>query len=78
VNVAKGPGFGGPSYVVRLSPITLKVSQEVRLKRLVKDAVYKPDAQQVQLPVRRAPDLVEGLVALLRDLIPPATNVAAP
>jgi transcription-repair coupling factor (superfamily II helicase) len=82
VNVARGPGagFGGPSYVVRLSPVTLKVSQEVRLKRLVKNAVYKPDAQQLQLPVRSTPDLVEGLLTLLRDLVPPvaAANVETP
>ena len=82
VNVARGPGagFGGPSYVVRLSPMTLKVSQEVRLKRLVKNAVYKPDAQQLQLPVRSTPDLVEGLLTLLRDLVPPvaAANVETP
>jgi transcription-repair coupling factor (superfamily II helicase) len=78
VNIAKGPGFGGPAYIVRLSPITLKVSQEVRLKRLVKDAIYKPDAGQLQLPVRKATDLVEGLLALLRDLVPAAATVAAP
>ena len=41
VNVGKGPGFGKPAYVVRLSPVELKVSQEVRLGRLVKDSVYK-------------------------------------
>jgi hypothetical protein len=80
VNVAKGPGFGGPSYVVRLAPITLKVSQEVRLKRLVKDSVYKPEAQQLQLPVRKSTDLVEGLLTLLRDLVPPGSpaNVDTP
>src|SRR5437764_405717 len=57
VNVSKGPGFGGPAYVVRLSPIELKVSQEVRVKRLVKDAVYKGEAKQLQLPVRKSTDL---------------------
>jgi transcription-repair coupling factor (superfamily II helicase) len=70
VNVAKGPGFGGPAFIVRLSPVALKVSQEVRLKRLVKQAVYKADAQQLQLPVMKASALVDGIVMLLRELIP--------
>ncbi|MEY2570050.1 MAG: hypothetical protein QOE63_400, partial [Acidimicrobiaceae bacterium] len=78
VNVGKGPGFGGPAHIVRMSPIELKVSQEVRLKRLVKDAIYKPDARQLQLPIRRQADLIDGLLVLLRDLIPPATNVSDP
>ena len=83
VNVVKGPGFGKPSAYVRLSPIELKVSQEVRLGRLVKDAVYKGDAQQLQLPVRDRTKLVEGLLVVLGQLVPPdsgdevgATNLA--
>jgi len=76
VNVAKGPGFGGPSFIVRLSPVALKVSQEVRLKRLVKQAVYKPDSGQLQLPVMKAGQLVEGVVSLLRTVIPPEPDDA--
>jgi transcription-repair coupling factor (superfamily II helicase) len=71
VNVGKGPGFGKPEYVVRLSPVELKVSQEVRLGRLVKDSVYKADARQLQLPVRKTSELVDGLVVILRQLLPP-------
>ena len=71
VNVSKGPGFGGPAYIVRLSPVELKVSQEVRLKRLVKEAVYKGEARQLQLPVRKAADLVDGLITFLHELMPP-------
>ncbi len=78
VNVSRGPGFGGPAHVVRLSPITLKVSQEVRLKRMVKDATYKPESQQVQLPLRQKGNLVTGLITLLRELVPASTNVADP
>ena len=72
VNVAKGPGFGGPAWVVRLAPMQLKVSEEVRLKRLVKGAVYKVDAGQLQLPLVRPDRLAEGIITLLRQLIPPA------
>ena len=69
--MGKGPGFGKPAYVVRLSPVELKVSQEVRLSRLVKDSVYKADARQLQLPVRKPSELVDGLIVVLRQLLPP-------
>jgi transcription-repair coupling factor (superfamily II helicase) len=71
VTVAKGPGFGGPAYIARLTPVALKVSEEVRLNRLVKGAVYKPDRQQLQLPVIKKHALAEGIVALLQELVPP-------
>ena len=41
----------GPACIARLTPLALKVSQEIRLKRLVKGAVYKEEIGQVQLPV---------------------------
>jgi transcription-repair coupling factor (superfamily II helicase) len=71
VTIAKGPGFGGPAYIARLTPVQLKVSQEVRLKRLVKGAVYKTEPRQLQLPVIRPDGLAEGIVSLLRQLVPP-------
>ena len=76
VTIAKGPGFGGPAAIARLTPVALKVSEEVRLKRLVKGAVYKPDSQQLQLPLVRADQVAAGIVALLRELVPP--TVAEP
>jgi transcription-repair coupling factor (superfamily II helicase) len=76
VNVAKGPGFGGPAWIVRLSPIELKVSQQMRLKRLVKDSVYKEEAGQMQVPLRQKAQLVDGLVLLLRQLVPVAGEEA--
>ncbi|MEY2432009.1 MAG: hypothetical protein QOC92_1734 [Acidimicrobiaceae bacterium] len=78
INVSKGPGFGGPAYIVRLSPLELKISQEVRLGRLFKESVYKAEAKQVQLPVRRTGELVEGLLAFLRDLVPPDSGDGSP
>jgi transcription-repair coupling factor (superfamily II helicase) len=74
VNVAKGPGFGGPAWIVRLSPIELKVSQQMRLQRLVKDSVYKEEAGQMQVPLRQKDQLVDGLVLLLRQLVPVADD----
>nr|MDQ3293483.1 transcription-repair coupling factor [Actinomycetota bacterium] len=76
VNVAKGPGFGGPAFIVRLAPVQLKVSEEVRLKRLVKGAIYKPDLGQLQLPVVRRDAMAEGIVTLLQQLVPPGADAA--
>src|SRR5262249_31518659 len=71
VNVAKGPGFAGPAWNVRLAPLALKVSEQMRLKRLVKDSVYKEEIGQVQVPLRQKTDVVAGLILLLRELIAP-------
>ncbi len=80
VNVAKGPGFGGPEWVARLTPVALKVSQEVRLKRLVKGAVYKPDSGQVQLPIvgrLHGGELPSAIVLLLRQIVPVEADAVA-
>ena len=56
----------------RLSPIELKTSQSIRLKRLVKDAVHKEDVRQLVLPVKgKGLDVAKGLVTLLTELVPP-------
>ena len=53
------------------SPRALRAFQ-----RLVKDAVYKSEAKQLQLPVRKAAELVDGLILFLRQLIPPDSGDA--
>ena len=50
----------------------LKQSQEIRLQRLFKGAVYKEAQGLLVLPVPKTPDLAGTLVDLLRQLIPPA------
>jgi transcription-repair coupling factor (superfamily II helicase) len=72
INVTKGPAFGGPAWTARLSPMVLKASQQVRLTRLFKGAVYKEPVQQLMLPIPKTPDLAGTLVDLLRSLVPPA------
>ncbi|MEO6987272.1 MAG: transcription-repair coupling factor [Aquihabitans sp.] len=72
VNVTKGPAFGGPAWTARVSPITLKTSQTIRLARLFKGAVYKEEQGQVIFPIPKTPDLAGTLVDLLRQLVPPA------
>jgi len=76
VNVTKGPAFGGPAHTARVAPVQLKTSQTIRLARLFKGAVYKPDTGRLVLPVPKTPDLAATLVQFLRQLLPPATAVA--
>ncbi|MBX3286927.1 MAG: transcription-repair coupling factor [Actinobacteria bacterium] len=71
INVTKGPAFGGPAWTARVSPLTLKASQSIRLGRLFKGAVYKEDQAQVIFPIPKTPDLAGTIVDLLRQLIPP-------
>ena len=71
INVTKGPGFGGPACTARVSPLELKTSQQIRLNRLFKGAVYKAEQRQLVLPIAKTPDLAGTLVDLLRTLVPP-------
>ncbi len=70
VTVAKGPGFGGPKWVARLSPVELRASRRVRLERLYPSATYQEAAGLLVLPIKSAADAVESLIAALRDLVP--------
>jgi transcription-repair coupling factor (superfamily II helicase) len=55
----------------RLSPLHLKASEAIRLKRLVRDAIYKDDVGQLVVPLKgKGVDVARGLVTLLRELIP--------
>ena len=70
VAVAKGPGFGGPKWVARLSPVELRASRRIRLERLYPKATYQEAAGLLVLPVASAAAAVETLIAALRDLVP--------
>ena len=54
----------------RLAPIVLKTSEELRLRRLSRDALYKEPQQQLILNVPRGHDPTTWLVQFLRDLVP--------
>jgi len=54
----------------RIGPIELKTSEELRLRRLSRDALYKTDQQQLVLPMRRGTEPASFLVNLLRELVP--------
>ncbi len=72
VAVIPGDGFMGPAFKARLSPVHLKTSQTVRLKRIAPKAVYKPDANHLlEVPMAKGSDPTDDLVSFLRHLIDP-------
>ena len=71
VTVVPGDGFMGPAYKARLSPLELKASQQVRLKRIAPKAVYKPDTALLEVPMAKGSDPTVDLVAFLRHLVEP-------
>ena len=70
VAVVKGPGFGGPKWVARLSPLRLRPSRRVRLERLYPQATYHEAAGLLVLPIESAAVAVETVIATLSDLVP--------
>ena len=65
------------SNQARLAPVTLKMSEELRLKRLVRDGIYKPDQHQLVIPIKRGVDPAQTLVKLLGELRPAAEPAVA-
>ncbi|MEO1064603.1 MAG: transcription-repair coupling factor [Actinomycetota bacterium] len=62
---------------VRLAPVFLKASQEIRLQRLVKGAVYKEGAEELQLPVPKGVDAVTHVLETIESLFPTEEKVPA-
>ena len=57
----------------RLAPIELKVSEEMRLRRLNRDALHKPEQQQIVVPLPRNTEPAQFLVDFLQQLLPSAS-----
>ena len=74
VTVTKSVGMGASlmmgSMAARLSPVELKTSQEVRLQRLSRTAVYKQREGQLIVPLRPGIDALEFLLTFLGELYP--------
>lgn len=77
ITVTKGPGFGGPDHVARISPVELPESRQVRLDRKYSGkgsgnvAIYKEGTGELQLPLRKkGGPVVDQLVDILADLLP--------
>ncbi|HEY8523566.1 MAG TPA: transcription-repair coupling factor [Acidimicrobiales bacterium] len=77
VNVTKRTGIGAAVWVARLAPVKLKVSEEIRLKRVAPQAIYKPDLGQLLVPVKGGRGVAIELVELLGRLFPRPTDEAA-
>jgi transcription-repair coupling factor (superfamily II helicase) len=73
------PNRTGPGHMARLSPLVLRTSASIRLRRLARDAVVKEDLRQVAVPLRKGIDVVGALTDLLRGLVPaePGPGAAA-
>ena len=52
----------------RLAPIDLLTSEEVRLQRLSRNSLHKPEQRQIVLPLPRDATPAKFLVELLREL----------
>jgi transcription-repair coupling factor (superfamily II helicase) len=61
----------------RLAPLRLRASETMRLRRLARDAIYKEDAGQLVVPLRRGDDPARRLVALLTELVPEPERAAS-
>jgi len=70
VTVVKPSSFGGAPSTARLSPLPLKTSQQIRLKRLHPTAVYKEPDQLLIVKVPHKDNPADWLVDLLRELDP--------
>ncbi|MEN3315483.1 MAG: hypothetical protein V7605_1717, partial [Acidimicrobiaceae bacterium] len=64
--------------VARLSPVRLLTSQQIRLRRISRDAVWKEDLAQLVVPLRRGADPLEAVMTLLRELIPDQAPASVP
>ncbi len=71
VVVTKSTGIGGPPWIARLTPLKLLMSKQMRLERTRKGAVVKPDAQEVQVPVKGGDQLIPDLLAFFEEFVPP-------
>jgi transcription-repair coupling factor (superfamily II helicase) len=70
ISVTKGTGFGGPEWIARMGPVDLPASKVVRLQRLYKGSVYRPEPKLLQLALAKKADVAGQLLAALVDLLP--------
>jgi transcription-repair coupling factor (superfamily II helicase) len=63
--------------VVRVTPVQLAASAQVRLKRLHPGSVYQPDRQQLSVPIPADLLAADVIRLLLEDLIPLADSKVA-
>jgi len=64
--------------VARLAPVRLLTSQQIRLRRISHDAVWKEDLAQLVVPLRRGANPLDAVMTLLRELIPDQASASVP
>jgi transcription-repair coupling factor (superfamily II helicase) len=61
-------GFAGQTAV--LSGIELRTSEQIRLRRLARDGIYKEDRRELKVPVPKKVEPAGFLLGLLTELVP--------
>jgi hypothetical protein len=56
--------------VVRVSPLTLPASAQVRLRRVAPDATYREDMAQLLLPISSEEPVPDAVRRVMEELIP--------
>ena len=64
-------GTASTGGTAKLAPLTLKLSETMRLRRISKGAKYKEDLGQLVVPLPRGVDASTFLAGFLGDLVPP-------
>jgi transcription-repair coupling factor (superfamily II helicase) len=77
ITVVPSREISGPKHVARLSPLKLLVSRQLRLERLRKGAVVKPDSLEVHVPLPGGDAMVGSLLSFFDEFVETDAPVAA-
>jgi transcription-repair coupling factor (superfamily II helicase) len=75
--VSVSPSPVGRGLLARLSPVYLRASATIRLRRRHREAIYREEAGQLVVPLPAAVDPATALTALLGELLPPDASAVA-
>ncbi len=68
----------GAKYIARLSPVRLKASMEIKLKRMYPRALYKQDQSQLIIETDLKADIVKELTKVIVDIFPKVSDSIEP
>jgi hypothetical protein len=63
-------GSASAGRQAKISPLDLKLSESMRLKRLARNAIHKENQRQLVVPVSKSREPAAFLVEFLDELIP--------
>ena len=61
---------GGRPPTVRVSPVSLPASAQVRLRRLIPGATYREDLAQLLVPITNGDSAPDTVRSLIEELLP--------